>query len=457
MNLEDEFEDEYQNFTSKKRKTLYLDQETDERLIDEIELLGDDLDNPLEIRDSLPDESNSKMGKRWNEDEIDFVQSNYLNKTDEEIGLVLHRSTQSVETKRKRLGFTILNSEYDFYGNKMPSNMNKKWKTSDTIFLINNYQTMNDEEIANQIQRSPRAVSTKRLLLGLKKNNLNIKNLNDISDKPVLVESTKTVILKTHGASSAQRKWSSEEIKYIKNNYLIVDDMTLGQTIGKSSRSIANKRRELNLYRRDPEINKRKNIDKSFFKTWTRESAYVTGYIQGDGSLEPKFRHFAIHSKDKQIIKDIKSAMQSQHKIGKYNTSKGETMYRLAISIREMYEDLVNLGLVPNKFDKLEFPSIPQDRFWDYIRGYFDSDGGVAKNVESVSFYSSSRSFLNRLQIEFYKREIDSTLDPPKSNNVSVLRIISGQMGKEQFYKNLYDGETLSLKRKKKRFEDKFN
>lgn len=105
----------------------------------------------------------------------------------------------------------------------------------------------------------------------------------------------------------------------------------------------------------------------------------------------------------------------------------------------------------------MSYPNIPDEYFWNYIRGYFDSDGGVAKDLESVYFYSSTPEFLKELQDQLENRGISTTLDPPKANGVSTLRVLEDNDSKRNFYKNLYSDPSINLNRKKQIFDDYYH
>ena len=79
------------------------------------------------------------------------------------------------------------------------------------------------------------------------------------------------------------------------------------------------------------------------------------------------------------------------------------------IGSKEIYDDLLKLGLIPNKSKRLSLPSIPKKYFSHFIRGYFDGDGSVdfgfyqrkdRKNQSFVlltRFTSGSKAFLQNL------------------------------------------------------------
>src|SRR3989344_2065110 len=133
----------------------------------------------------------------------------------------------------------------------------------------------------------------------------------------------------------------------------------------------------------------RYQFNKDFFKTWTPEMAYVLGFIYADGnimdSVISRTQYVSFDSVDREIIEKIKIALSSNHTIqikpeklvthpnGTYKSKRG---FRLRIGSREIFSDLLKLGLVPRKSLVTEFPEdIPVDCLGHFMRGYFDGDG----------------------------------------------------------------------------------
>ncbi len=156
-----------------------------------------------------------------------------------------------------------------------------------------------------------------------------------------------------------------------------------------------------------------KKVNKSFFKKWSSEMAYVLGFFMADGSLDvnPRGSHyFSIQICDKELLENIKKSLNSEHKIA---TRKGvgneSNKYRLQIGSREMCDDLRKLGVNEYKTFTMGIPDVPKKYVKDFIRGYFDGDGNVwvgvmHKNrkkqtlVIHTAFTSCSLNFLNDLQ-----------------------------------------------------------
>ena len=174
----------------------------------------------------------------------------------------------------------------------------------------------------------------------------------------------------------------------------------------------------------------RQKFNKDFFKKWTPEMAYVLGFMYADGNItdaiSSRTQYISFDSNDRDILEKIKIALSSNHSIqikpekitihanGTYKNKEG---FRLRIGSREMFSDLVDLGLTPRKSLTITFPqSVPTICLGHFIRGYFDGDGcvhimkgkgkygqDILKGLK-VIFSSGSKVFLNELNIALEKR-----------------------------------------------------
>ena len=98
------------------------------------------------------------------------------------------------------------------------------WRDRETQFLIENYQGKTIKEIADLLNKSFKAVSSKVEKLSLKKDPTNIKR-------------------KLHINSN----WSEDEIDYLVNNWRNVNDKGIAEKLNKTVKSIAAKRSRLSL------------------------------------------------------------------------------------------------------------------------------------------------------------------------------------------------------------------
>ena len=209
-----------------------------------------------------------------------------------------------------------------------------------------------------------------------------------------------------------------------------------------------------------------KKINKDFFKKWNTEMAYVLGFIYADGNIICTKRNtwfWSLQINDKDILEEIKKVLNSEHVISKkkiYN-NQGQS-YRLQVGSKEMCEDLMHLGLTERKSKTILLPKVPKKYFPDFLRGYFDGDGGVwvgFKNKKrihkiyaiSTAFTSGSREFLIALKEVLSEYEILGGSLVQKERGFDLKYSIGDSL---ILYKIMYNNTcTLFLKRKKDKFE----
>lgn len=156
-----------------------------------------------------------------------------------------------------------------------------------------------------------------------------------------------------------------------------------------------------------------KEINTKFFKKWNTEMAYVLGFIFADGNIICTKRNtwfLSIQITDKEILEKIKEVMKSSHIIAeRKKVEKHKQLYRLQIGSKDICEDLSNLGITERKSKTMKMPTVPKKYFPDFLRGYFDGDGGIwiglknkSQNTESFTlstyFTSGSKEFLISLK-----------------------------------------------------------
>jgi len=125
------------------------------------------------------------------------------------------------------------------------------------------------------------------------------------------------------------------------------------------------------------------HINQDFFSTPSSDMAYVLGLIVSDGCLSTKHqskREFiSIKSIDKDLLEDVKQAMDSEYGVyfaGK--TKSGNDVWRIDISNPKIVADLKKLGVTERKTLVAKFPvELPTEFHADFARGLFDGDGHV--------------------------------------------------------------------------------
>ena len=215
-------------------------------------------------------------------------------------------------------------------------------------------------------------------------------------------------------------------------------------------------------------ISKTKN--EKFFKNWIPEMAYVLGFFTADGCMIKNRRgvHFIeFHITDKDLLEKIKKLLNSNHKITARKINKNwETSYRLQIGSKEIFNDLIKLGLTPNKSKTVNLPKVPKKYFSHFLRGYFDGDGNVAvcrykrkarnnrlTTVLECGFTCGNKKFLEQLKEKLENIVKGGTL----YYSGKAWRLYFSINDSRQLYKYMYKGlnqdNGLFLKRKKIVFE----
>ena len=153
-----------------------------------------------------------------------------------------------------------------------------------------------------------------------------------------------------------------------------------------------------------------------FNKIDSHDKAYCLGFIAADGCVSygkiniPLFS-VKIKSTDIDVLYFLRDTIKSTHKINiahykggeiegrKINRSECATFY---IRNTQLCEDLVNLGIVPNKTFNMSLPPIEDKFFNSWLLGYLDGDGFITKrsnrNNIQLGYCCADTLFLNQLK-----------------------------------------------------------
>lgn len=190
---------------------------------------------------------------------------------------------------------------------------------------------------------------------------------------------------------------------------------------------------------------------------------YADGYISKGKSGQFVFG-MTLH--EKEPLQLFKKCIQTEKPIGEYITKQGfnpgATAYKLEISSKKMFEDLVKQGCIENKTFNLEFPnSLPKDLISHFIRGFFDGDGTVSVGYQKdklhiYSGFSGIKTFLesilNQLTFVVFDHKV-LYKDERKESDCHYIRFNSN-FDSLQLYHYLYkDCDEFFLKRKREKFE----
>lgn len=126
----------------------------------------------------------------------------------------------------------------------------------------------------------------------------------------------------------------------------------------------------------------------------TPEKAYWLGFIIADGylNIDRRMLRIKLGNIDKQhLIKyiefldgDIEDMLKSEtHNIT------GNTQWYVTTYCKEIRDALVNLSVKQAKSGNEHVPQLPQNLYRDFIRGLWDGDGFIRKNLKGIGLVGS--------------------------------------------------------------------
>lgn len=198
----------------------------------------------------------------------------------------------------------------------------------------------------------------------------------------------------------------------------------------------------------------------------------MLGVVCTDGNLNPgRIREpwrskssstipiISVAQKESELLEKILHLMDCDaklyfHKERIYGKIKAGALYHFAINNEKLYDDIVSLGLTPNKSLTMRFPNVPNEFVRHFIRGCWDGDGSVyiEKRINKIcaSFISGSLNFVEGMSSELVKADLPiRTIHRHNRETPSYYFRFTGSQVK-MLYHYLYDNvpETEYLKRK---------
>lgn len=153
-----------------------------------------------------------------------------------------------------------------------------------------------------------------------------------------------------------------------------------------------------------------------FFKKWSEEMAYILGFITADGNIiKSRYSHylqFCLQKRDVDIINKMRKILAPKNKFSYY---KPKNTLQFKVGSTTIYQDLLKLGVTPNKTFSIKPPKIPEKFVRHYLRGFFDGDGCISifKREDSTKSFPSVRIMGNIAMIN-YLRKIFNNLTKSK-------------------------------------------
>ena len=110
----------------------------------------------------------------------------------------------------------------------------------------------------------------------------------------------------------------------------------------------------------------------------SNRKAWILGFLAADGNVASDRNRIKISlsSVDREILENIKLALESERDILDYETNNGFNISELSWSSENHKIQLAKYGIVPNKtYKEMHLPNFDLDKQLSFILGYFDGDG----------------------------------------------------------------------------------
>jgi DNA polymerase I-like protein with 3'-5' exonuclease and polymerase domains len=190
----------------------------------------------------------------------------------------------------------------------------------------------------------------------------------------------------------------------------------------------------------------------------TPTSAYLLGYILGDGNISIRRNNYCtlnITSKDYKQIEQIANIFSDDIKITKHVKNGKYIAYSISIVDQNVCKSLIELGIKPRKSyvnSSINFEWLGNN-LNHFIRGLIDADGCIRiKNDNQLEItVAGHESYIK----EIFNHMINQwSIYKPKNENILIINKLWANTDRREFYKYLYTNATIWLQRKRDVFDN---
>ena len=299
------------------------------------------------------------MGRLWTDAEDQFLRDNYGELPPSEIAAHIGRTHDLVVWRAGTLGL------------RKPRN--PAWTDAEDQFLRDSYPTTPIEEICAQLGRSYPAVQHRAERSGISK-------------------------IGNPGA-----EWAEAEDELLNDLYGTLALDRLADMLGRSPQAVATRAMRCGANKRsrragipirgprpreDTVITMRRDAIRHdyFAQVDSPVKAYVLGWLASDGNVRDDGNTILLRiaAADEAAIWLVRDELAPLHKITYYKAPHGKKlMASFAVNSAQMKQDLIRLGVTPNKSLILPYPPVPAWLDNSFILGHFDGDGSLFRNGRS--------------------------------------------------------------------------
>lgn len=218
-----------------------------------------------------------------------------------------------------------------------------------------------------------------------------------------------------------------------------------------------------------PELHRKYTCNHAYFdQLLDEERAYWIGFLLADGYVSYRKEGkgtgapvigMSLSDIDTTHIEKFRSALQSDHPIGRYIAKSGygagKPMAQFAISSLELVNGAERYGIVQYKTKVCTTPNLPQDLMRHMYRGYIDGDGGLSlyqhgRWMDTCLDVVGTKSFLLDMALWLQNTGIANPRILSKASNTTVVMTLKygGLRQVSDILHFLYDDATVYLERK---------
>ncbi len=218
--------------------------------------------------------------------------------------------------------------------------------------------------------------------------------------------------------------FSNEDVNFIKDNYLNMSYREIGNILGVTERQVRGKIGTLGL-------KKYRTICDDYFNVIdTPIKSYFLGYLYADGWVVYNTNKsnyelgIMLQIDDEYILEKLNEELGGQNIISyreprDIKMSNGQIIHSgkqscLRVYSKNIVEQLISHGVVPNKTQKEIYPIVDDNLFFDWLRGYIDGDGcfwsmknnyymHITCATDKVLYYIKDKLETHNIKTKIYK------------------------------------------------------
>lgn len=209
-------------------------------------------------------------------------------------------------------------------------------------------------------------------------------------------------------------------------------------------------------------IHKGKNYNGELSLINSEEKSYLLGFLYSDGFVCKNTNTVVLqlHGKDGYLLEEL------QKKFPFFSLLKDNITNKISLrkTNPKLKLDILKLGVFPLKStitkNLLHIPKINELFIRDFIRGYFDGNGGCTLSTSGgftqkrVYIYSASNTLINEIKFLLLEIGIKCTVKTQVTDHYDLMyKLEISTNSYFDFYKYLYEDSILSLIRKKDKFD----